>query len=962
MIIKNEYDYKNHQVAISPNCFDESWNVSSLKKVFLISRNTKHIDKCKKVANLLYYVDPDNSRGDQDDYLLLIENEKVESKKFRRKNIPMVKYNIQSNNHALNNYIVILDIDFKVELDELDHIKLDSLKNEVISFYDKQSFTVFLIESTSGLGFHLGMALYTDSMNKNVYQKAFEIFSNELASFSETNDFTKYIDSTVSRLEASFFIGPNISPTSRFKNPTHSLSLNKDKLPETTYNSTYHSSIHNDFILTHFSKLISPNCKVFSDYENWSKMLIAIVVIFRDNKKRAKFWFDYFSKFCCNRTNQSENLEHFERAFSAQFDQQIGVNYIIKKVIGGKFRNKEIKYKISDVKDYIESLGSDSYLTSDTETIKIDNYISEQSHLINSDQNLLVSAPPNSGKTHYFMSIDKVIFLTPTSILRDDLHSSMPHAYKITNDSKKPINIIDPNQEKYIGNYDAIFRITISDIELSKFTLVIDESHELFMSAHPDFRHRVLRKLTDSLTIFKNFVLLTGTPFPFIHPFNKFKTLTFSKKTPQVPTLYVNETSTPLSSLVDDVIGTDGKQIIYLNDKNKIENVRELLTKEDSTRPIRVFTSETKLGSQQQEILTTNKLPENTILLATQMILEGISLQDEEIVALRFYQPILPEYIAQFSFRPRKTKEIKIHMYVKPKEYVVAPNAILSTAYNWCLTKTEYDIQNCYKYNTNDESYYTRYFIGDLKGENKLLPIVKVYDEIEIDYLFLGQIACEKALRAQSVDLMAVLVQLKKWHFQFVFIKKNNSDTLKVNGRLNLNEQREIIKTSFERIMTKLEVKKNQKFLKRAWDLCQFFNHKYLGEMNPEERLLYITNTDKFKQLLVIIGVFAVKKNIENSILNHLVKEFEIEKSIKIISEVQNMVGYPTIKNEDLNNAFSAKDFGIKKINKTLKIYFEVEKINTDRKRSVKLCCEHINDLEYNILIEKFKQKVSNLS
>ncbi len=682
------------------------------------------------IAQLLYEINPDIGYLHDEDSIFEKRNQQ-ESKLTRRQIMPMVRYNLKSNQGYA---IVVLDIDFKVDLDSLKASTYKYLNDRIIEFFKQQSAAIFLVRSTSGLGFHIGFAVQSDALTEQVYSIAYIHFSNELISFINVSEFGNYIDTSVIRIGSQFFIGQTIAPNF-IKNPSHVYFISSPKESKPVIKNEHDiSSLYADFVLIHCAKQIPSNCDVFTDYDDWIRMLYAVVSIFKNNRERANYWFKYLSDLCLTGTNMDENDYHFDNIFERDDIDDIGINYILAKIFGSLKQVPEMTYTLDDVEVFWKKHSSDlnPNIPGEGNALIIQNYISERASDINLNDNLLIVAPPNSGKTTFFMNCDDIVLLTPTSILRDDIHSSNPDSYKITAGKDVPIGLL-----RYIGNYDAIYKLG-KQHSLSRYTLVIDEAHELFLSAHPEFRHDVIRKITDRFCLFKNVILLTGTPLPFQVPGISIRQVTFKKENPSQPTLKIIQTGSPLSSLIDDILQTNGKQIVYINDKQQIAKVEEHLLKQDPTRNIIVFTSETRDDKAQQEFLQNNTLLENTVVIGTRMILEGISFLDNDIAALRFYQPTLAEYIAQFSFRPRKTSEILLCLYCKPKGYQIIPNSNLNFAY-----KTEYakaldqksDLSN---FSRIMQTYYFRYYSKSKKGELIPLPIIET-EKTEVDQLVCSQ-------------------------------------------------------------------------------------------------------------------------------------------------------------------------------------------------------------------------------
>ena len=945
------HDFTKHQVLVKDNVYQKEWRNESLLNTFQYSSSNDQKLLRGELASYLYEIDPGIGYWTSEYDFVRIELKNIQKyKEHRRKSLKLVKY-YPCVLEECKVVPVILDIDFKVnKVIYLD--RLNQYKSRIRGYYEDHEASIFLVESASGLGFHLAMCFHSEIVSRKTYQQAYEFYAKEIAKITEIPNFMSFVDYSVAHIGADFYIGnPAIGTNGSllFKNPQMSLKVvnEESEVAVQVTNEYTIESYHADFLLTYYFYQISSDCKAFTEYDKWIKMIIALVVTFQRNKERAYYWFQKFNQFSeKSKINKEENDSFFEQIFDGQLEAGIGVNYILKELLGDGFVRNYVPYSYDQVRSYFEQNHhllkfNDAPITNDfDQKYVIENYISEQSEVLMNDKNILLIAPPNSGKSHHYLNQPNVIFLAPTSILRDDLSSNNTAAFKIQAQED-----IIPNQQNYIGNYDAIYKLVNSVMNLKDYTLVIDEVHELFFSAHPNFRHRTVQKIVSSLGKFKNFVMLTGTPFQFNLDAEKFETYYFTKSVNRSPLLEIVSTPKPLQTMAQEILASKGKQLCYINDTGLISKVVDLIKDQQPYRNVIVFTSETKTEDEQQFVLQRNQLPENTVVLGTQMILEGISFKDNDITHLRFYQPILAEYIAQFSFRPRdENSPPLIVMYTRPKDYRHQKDAFPMNAFKTLEKKYLALLENI-KINgiesepielQSEQNYRRLNLILDKKPE--LLPII-LYENIgyELDYLFLGHLATDLANKKSSIDLFSLLIQLQKWNFKFTFRQAESSDVFASLGKKSKAIQINIIENHFEGLMLQDNVQSEQKLLFRAWALCKVINPRYFLNLSNEERVSFFTHDKIFKSAVLKVGIWAKENNLSSPYLSELIKILGLENLIQIVLVVKQKNTNQLISHEQLMGWLGLPPSKIKETKSKLRQYFEITNLNKNGTRSVNI-------------------------
>ncbi len=455
-----------------------------------------------------------------------------------------------------------------------------------------------------------------------------------------------------------------------------------------------------------------------------------------------------------------------------------------------------------------------------------------------------------------------------------------------------------------------------------------------------------MRKLVNSLSRFKNFVLLTGTPFQFELSEDQFETYYFTKTFNREPKLEIVSTLTPLDTMAKEVLEAPGKQICFINDKALISKVEQLINDQQPDRNILVFTSETKADDKQQLALQMNLLPESTVVLGTQMILQGISFKDQDISHLRFYQPIIAEYIAQFSFRPRdEDNPPKMVMYTKPKDYRIQESSFPLKAYDYLKRKYNLTLENILQNGIEnepigliEEGYYRRLIDIEKTKSQEPLPIIHFQNiGYEIDKLFLGQLAIDLANKKSSIDLFSLLIQLLKWNFNFSFRQCESTEVLKLHTKKSKVKQSEVISYHFKELVLYDQVKPEQKWLFRAWAFSKVINPSYFLNLSAENRLNFFADDKIFKSAVLKVAVWARQNELNSPYLNELIKHLGLEHLIQFVLIVSAENTGELISHELLMEWLGLPQIKIKDTKSKLKLYFEISNVNKNSTRAINI-------------------------
>lgn len=931
---KNEIDYSNLLVQIRNNVYSNERSEIPLNQVLGLASQREHYEKCSSLAPLLYGFEMVGTG--EIETPLLYKRKSIERYRQEKRNvIPVVNYANkpvnQDQTQWIPNPIVVLDIDFKADLGWLEGTRIDHLKNKITNFFNQEKSAVFLYESVSGIGFHLGMAFTSNEINPTTYAKAYNCHAKKLVDFIDEERFHVYIDYSVCNLNVDFYLG--YSHTVNFKNPSETLYV--EYIHEIERQKENHSltatSFQDDFRLTHYLKLVDRSKTYFDDYDEWVNMIYAVVCAFGANYDKAYHWFEQLSSLS-PAYDPVADIDKFNEIYESEPDIACGINYIIRHLFPtGRIMNY-IGYSFGDVREYYQQ--NESFLKPDNNdgSLVIDSWISELDGQFDINDNLIIESPPNSGKSTYFLNQDNVIFLAPTIIVRDDLASNHPEVFVINSNEQ-----IILNRKKYLGVYDSIYTLVQSGLDLKKYTLVFDEKHEIFCSANVSFRHRVIYKIVQSLGMFKNVIFLTGTDIDFPFTNIQFKKLTIRKSEPFEPLLELVSTDTPLQTMVAEILMSPGKQVCLINNKSLIEKVKNLLT--EKGRKVKVFTSDTKEYEEQQEILKENKIPDGTIILGTQMIIEGISFKDSDITFLRFYQPMLAEYVAQFSFRARnESSPPKVVMYVKTKDFRFQAKGNLQNAY-LSVTEETNSLFDCIgNLPRGDENDYQRYYKQSNGKDKTLLPIIQYYNnDPELDLLLLGNMATDLASLNLGKDLFGLIVQLLKWNFRFQFRQTTKTDVLTIHTRETREKQIDILKCRFEDLTYKQNITEKQVFLFRAICALNWIDEGYFRNMIEDDRAKLFSDKDVWKKFVVQVAVIAKGKGLTEQHLEWQISDLNVSGIINKIAKIKTIDGFPKISHPLLITHLGMDSKEIKSIKKHLAWCYKIKNNSVNGHRSFTL-------------------------
>lgn len=345
--------------------------------------------------------------------------------------------------------------------------------------------------------------------------------------------------------------------------------------------------------------------------------------------------------------------------------------------------------------------------------------------------------------------------------------------------------------------------------------------------------------------------------------------------------------------------------------------------------------SDNKASKEVKEILDENHLKSGGILVGTQMIVEGISFLDDDILAIRFYRNMLPEYIVQLSYRARKSE-------AKPviKFYQSGDEFQLKKESDYQYTFDKIRAQNFNK----DVSQMARNFIGDTPikilveqqvVKKKVVPVEVPYiidDNVaktpQLNLMLLGYFSLEKISQALNTDIFSLLAHLRKWNFKFSFSTAEKSFVRKEFKAMRASDHKDMLRNNFTEI-TKYkndELGSNKKSpIYVAWLFTQFLRPEYFLRMEADAREQFFFNKKSYQALAdEVMGSILLNEKSMLCVHELLSKDFGIVDRL-ILTKIKSVDGYPNkISNENLAIEFVDLNITINTIKKVLKKYYMV--------------------------------------
>lgn len=430
------------------------------------------------------------------------------------------------------------------------------------------------------------------------------------------------------------------------------------------------------------------------------------------------------------------------------------------------------------------------------ETIRVKGYIPSDvaKELILKNKRILVDSPTGSGKTTSFLTAFKelaskkkhfYIFAAPTIALTEQ--NALSHKVRAikgkTSNLFKIINQDVKNGKRiFISTYDMapILIEFLRTIEKNiTFTLVVDELHKFVTDYDINYRFEAIKNLYEVSKEAESFIGLSGTiddinknDFDMVvkiengkpqSPCQEFAVYTYEKR---------DNALVELAQLIE-IWSTKRKLLIYIQSKNKIEHLKNVLRKKNIK--VRVINANNKSNLTYKQLVEQATFDNDIqVVLTTSVIADGINIDnsiDWEVIAVCNDFSSLFNYssIKQISNRLRNTYRRFSLFIQEPKNQNEEPFR-LEKAYQSRLSIAEN-------------------IVNEINGHAYFDP--KLFHSSEIERIYGIKLAVENNLEYDKLHLRHAVSQEQERYFygnRLAFIKAvERALVMKAKGTLNIS-------------------------------------------------------------------------------------------------------------------------------------------------------------------------------
>lgn len=358
-----------------------------------------------------------------------------------------------------------------------------------------------------------------------------------------------------------------------------------------------------------------------------------------------------------------EVLRNFMLAETWAFDDVERIDYIYNKYSEQHGQLAGEKIVESPVPVVMEVLNAE--IEQKNFTLEKGEYLSQKLDGRTITRNTHIVAPTGSGKTHLQFDGPQC-WVFPTTSLCWQFFTKNPHARTVWGEA--------PNQNGdrnfVITTYDSCAK-ALSHVDVSKFTLVLDEVHNFVVSSSLGYKLKALRSVLPFIPVAKKVITLTATPFyNEITEFQGFDTITFKKKDTFKRNVQVLMSEESRKNDVARKIGERGNfSLVFLQTTDRTV----LKSWENSVNAhgldVVLINSQTKGSDEFENILLKNEIKKGSVYISTSVIAEGVSIETEldevDVYIMGAHHPYLIEQMAR---RFRKIKTLNVFILTNSEE------------------------------------------------------------------------------------------------------------------------------------------------------------------------------------------------------------------------------------------------------------------------------------------------------
>lgn len=358
--------------------------------------------------------------------------------------------------------------------------------------------------------------------------------------------------------------------------------------------------------------------------------------------------------------------------------------------------NLGLSYSLEDTQETIKVI--DDFFRLDTEKIPIERYIKPKQikTILSAPKRIIgIKAPTGAGKTTALINYavehnKKIIFLVP--------YYSMALQQAIKNRIKGFIGLHQDHEEseetikkanKIIATYDQLYKIiSIKGVEeLNDYILVIDEYHNLITQY--DLRYKAINTILNFKEAFNKILYVSGT-YEGLNieniPIYEYKPQHQRKNNYNIHICKNKIGLEHLKTILKGVDTTKGKYLVFINNIDKIQHIKEELQGE-GIQNIHIITALNKDTPIMEELYQKEQLKGTGIYLTTSVICDGINILDKDIRKIIIYDVNdiyqIVQYIARVRavepdiihiIEPQKIKDMELYSeYIKSIRKVITP-------------------------------------------------------------------------------------------------------------------------------------------------------------------------------------------------------------------------------------------------------------------------------------------------
>ena len=263
--------------------------------------------------------------------------------------------------------------------------------------------------------------------------------------------------------------------------------------------------------------------------------------------------------------------------------------------------------------------------------LKINQYISELNikELKIDDYLTLMTSPTGSGKTEFMFSQKglSIVAFPYTSQVR--ANSTKRLGYQFLEGNK---NYTPDGESNIVCTYDKLVNLLDDDdIDLSEYTLFLDECHSLYTQS--DYRSRVMHRIVQGIQErrFKNVVMFSATFekkfLPNLKIDNHIKIQLNKKRSEPLTAVYLQDSKITMNEAMVqffDESNPSGRVFIYRNDKTANQALANMLEKRGYS--VLIGDADKKDNDNIQQFLAEERMGLTQVLISTSLLTEGLNI------------------------------------------------------------------------------------------------------------------------------------------------------------------------------------------------------------------------------------------------------------------------------------------------------------------------------------------------